>query len=92
MYIVCTKISSSETNGENSMMWMDYNIMQAGKNFRIEGDWPGEVMGLDRDGNPGNKSTPLYQPGDVFIVNEGGWLMKTDKLTSMVLKHDHDKS
>ena len=56
------------------MMWMDYNIMQAGSNFKIEGDWPGEVMGLDRQGKPGNKDHPLYQPGDVFIVNQSGWL------------------
>ena len=74
------------------MIWMDYNIMQAGDNFRVEGDWPGEVMGLDKDGNPGHKSIPLYQPGDVFIVNEGGWLMKTDNLTKMVLATESNKN
>ena len=42
------------------MMWVDYNINQAGDNFRIEGDWYGEVMGLDRQGNPGNKTHPVY--------------------------------
>lgn len=57
------------------MMWMDYNINQAGKNFTISGDWPGEVMGYDREGNPGGKSHHLYQPGDIFIVNENGWLV-----------------
>jgi len=74
------------------MMWMDYNIMQAGENFRVEGEWPGEVMGLDKNGNPGNKNIPLYQPGDVFIVNESGWLVKTDNLTKMVLSHENSKS
>ena len=58
------------------MMWMDYLIMSAGPNFTIKGDWPGEVMGLDKDGNPGNKENVLYQPGDIFRVNENGWLMK----------------
>ncbi len=52
------------------MIWIDYNITQAGGNFRVEGEWPGEVMGLDRQGNPGNKKRPLYQPSDVFIVNK----------------------
>ena len=27
------------------MMWTDYNIDQAGDNFRVVGDWPDEVMG-----------------------------------------------
>ena len=81
MYNVCTKISSGETNGENSMIWMEYNIMQAGENFRIEGDTPNEVM-----------DKGLYQPGDVFIVNESGWLVKTDNLTKMVLLHENNKS
>jgi hypothetical protein len=71
------------------MMWMDYNIMQAGDNFCIEGDWPGEVMGLDRQGNPGNKDHPLYQPGDVFVVNESGWLIKTDQVNALLLKHEN---
>ncbi len=73
------------------MMWMDYNIMQAGSNFRIEGDWPGEVMGLDRQGNPGNKNHPLYQPGDVFIVDNNGWLVKTDEVNALLLKHESNK-
>ncbi len=70
------------------MVWMEYNINQAGDNFRIEGDWHGEVMGLDRQGNPGNKTHPLYQPGDVFIVNESGWLVKTDEVNALLLKHE----
>ena len=64
-------------------MWMEYNIMQAGKNFTVKGDYPGEVMGVARDGTP--RDHWLYQPGDVFIVNENGWLIKTDNLTQMVL-------
>ena len=62
--------------------------MQAGNNFKIEGDWPGEVMGLDRQGKPGNKDHPLYQPGDVFIVNNSGWLVKTDEVNALLLKHE----
>jgi len=51
---------------------MDYVVEQAGKNFRVKGDWEGEVMGVQRDGTP--KDHYLYKPGDRFIVNENGWL------------------
>ena len=54
------------------MMWIDYIIDQAGKNFKIRGEWEGEVMGLEADGN--KKKNYLYKPGDVFRVNENGWL------------------
>ena len=33
----------------------------------------------------------LYRPGDVFIVNEHGWLMKTDELTTMLKKYEQQK-
>jgi len=59
------------------MIWMDYNIEQAGSNFRVKGDWETEVM-----------DKGLYKPGDVFIVDENGWLRKTDELTALVLKHE----
>ena len=58
------------------MMWMDYLIMSAGPNFTIKGDWDGEVMGRNQDGTWGGKSEPLYLPGDIFRVNEDGWLIK----------------
>jgi len=45
------------------MMWVDFNINQAGDNFRIEGDWPGEVMGNQKDG--AEKDHYLYKPGDI---------------------------
>jgi hypothetical protein len=53
---------------------MDFNIEQAGPNFRVVGDWDGEVMGKARDGS--EKDSHLYKPGDRFIVNESGWLVK----------------
>ena len=53
---------------------MDYNISQAGTNFRVEGDWPGEVMGVQKDGSP--KDNWLYKPGDTFRVDDKGWLVK----------------
>jgi hypothetical protein len=56
------------------MRWLDYNINQAGDNFCIEGDWPGEVMGVQKDGTP--KDHWLYKPGDIYRVNEAGWLVK----------------
>lgn len=56
------------------MYWLDFNIEQAGKNFRIKGDWEGEVMGINKDGTV--KEHYLYKPGDVFIVDDNGWLCK----------------
>ena len=49
------------------MIWMDYTVEQAGDHFTVKGDWPGEVMGKQKDGSP--KDNWLYKPGDVFIVN-----------------------
>jgi hypothetical protein len=72
------------------MIWMDYNIEQAGPHFRITGDWDGEVMGKQRDGSP--KEHYLYKPGDVFIVNEAGWLVKTDEVNALLLKHENNKT
>lgn len=72
------------------MMWVDYNIDQAGKNFKVSGDWPGEVMGVAKDGT--QKDHYLYKPGDVFVVNESGWLMKSDQLSAMVMKYEKEKN
>ena len=72
------------------MMWTDYNIDQAGDNFRVVGDWPGEVMGVKRDGT--KKDYALYRPGDVFIVNEGGWLCKVEDVTALMMKYEAGKA
>jgi len=56
------------------MIWMDFTVEQAGDNFTVKGDWPGEVMGKQKDGT--DKGHALYKPGDKFIVNEAGWLIK----------------
>jgi hypothetical protein len=75
------------------MIWMDYIVESAGGNgqaFRVKGDWPGEVMGVKKDGSP--KDHWLYKPGDVFIVNEAGWLVKTDEVNALLLKHESNKS
>lgn len=60
------------------MIWMDYTIdsMPGGKGFKVKGDWEGEVMGKQKDGSP--KDNWLYKPGDKFIVNENGWLIKVE--------------
>lgn len=68
------------------MIWMDYLIEQAGPHFRVKGDWPGEVMGLLQDGT--KKETFLYKPGDVFIVDENGWLKKTDQVNALLMKYE----
>ena len=64
------------------MMWVDYNIdsLPDGRGFKVKGDWEGEVMGVGKD-------NWLYKPGDVFIVNESGWLIKTDEVNALLLKH-----
>jgi len=56
------------------MMWLDYNIDQAGSSFKVSGEWEGEVMGVQKDGSP--RDHWLYKPGDVFVVQPNGWLKK----------------
>ena len=74
------------------MMWVDYSIDQAGEHFTIKGDWPGEVMGWTKSGEKsGGKDNILYKPGDVFIVNEHGWLIKTDEVNALLLKHENSQ-
>lgn len=58
------------------MLWLDYNIEQLGTSFKVQGDTPTEVM-----------DKGLYQPGDVFVVTEGGWLQKLGKFEELLLKH-----
>lgn len=56
------------------MMWIDYTIDQVGDSFRVLGDTSEEVM-----------EKGLYKPGDVFVVNEYGWLKKVnDTVVSFV--------
>ena len=64
------------------MFWMDYNINQSGHNFKVEGEWEGEVMGVKKDGT--EKDYWLYKPGDVFSVNESGWLVKISEAEGAV--------
>lgn len=71
------------------MMWVDYTIHQAGSNWRVEGEWPGELMGVAKDGSP--KDHYLYKPGDVFVVDENGWLRKTDELNTLLMKYESNK-
>ena len=54
--------------------WVEYSINQVGDSFRVEGAWPGEVMGLKEDGS--SKEYWLYKPGDAFVVSEEGWFVK----------------
>lgn len=58
------------------MRWVDYSIESGNDRFTVLGDWPGEVMGRNRDGSWGGKEHPLYQPGDIYRVDEQGWLIK----------------
>jgi len=72
------------------MLWIDYNIESfPDGSFAVKGEWEGEVMGKDVNGNA--KSTCLYKPGDVFIVNEHGILRKIDEVNALLLKHESSK-
>lgn len=74
------------------MIWVDYVVESAGDKgqaFRVKGDWEGEVMGVGKDGTP--KDSWLYKPGDVFIVNEHGWLVKTDEVNMLLTKYEQGK-
>ena len=69
---------------------MDYNIESfPDGSFAVKGDWPGEVMGIAKDGT--KKDHYLYKPGDVFVVNEYGILRKTDEVNALLLKHQTNK-
>ena len=70
-------------------MWLDYTVDQVGENFTVKGDWPGEVMGVMKDGS--RKENFLYKPGDVFVVNENGWLIKTNELAVLMAKYEESK-
>mgnify|MGYP001231220483 FL=1 len=73
------------------MMWVDYTIDSIpGKGFKVKGDWEGEVMGVAKDGS--HKDHYLYRPGDVFIVNEHGWLVKTDEVSTLLKKYEESKA
>jgi hypothetical protein len=75
------------------MIWLDYTVHSFGNgDFTVEGDWPGEVMGWDKDGNPGFKSRPLYSPGDVFIVDANGVLRKQEDVTKLIYAYDAKKN
>ena len=56
------------------MKWIDYSIDQAPNgSFRVEGNTPTEVMD--------KTDYSLYKPGDIFVVNESGWLVKVEPET-----------
>jgi len=65
------------------MMWVDYTIdsIPGGRGFKVVGDTPTEVM-----------DKGLYKPGDVFIVNESGWLCKVEDVSAMIMKYEASKS
>ena len=64
-------------------MWVDYNIESFPEgSFTVLGEWPGELMGLDKDGNP--KQSCLYKPGDVFVVTNNGVLRKLEDVEAFV--------
>lgn len=62
------------------MIWMDYTIESGVDRFRVKGDWDTELI-----------EKGLYKPGDVFIVNENGWLVKTDEVNVLLLKYENNK-
>ena len=73
------------------MFWLDYTVEQGLNRFRVTGDWDKEVMGYDKNGNKTKSKGTLYQEGDVYIVDENGWLIKTDEVHALLLKHESNK-
>lgn len=74
------------------MIWLDFTVESfSNGDFTVKGDWPKEVMGYDREGNPGCKSRPLYSPGDVFIVDADGILRKQESVTAMIYTYEANK-
>jgi len=59
------------------MFWIDYTIESGVDKFRVKGDYDMELI-----------EKGLYKPGDVFIVNEDGWLIKSDEVNALLLKHE----
>ena len=47
-------------------------------------------MGLTQEGK--YKGNHLYKPGDVFVVNKSGWLIKTDEVNNLLAKHEASKN
>ena len=73
------------------MVWLDYTVQSfLNGDFTVKGDWPGEVMGVNKDGS--KKDHWLYRPGDVFVVNEQGILKKSDHLSTLMLKYEDKKN
>ena len=67
------------------MLWMDYLVESyPDGSFSVKGDYPGEVMGINKDGT--QRDHWLYKPGDVFVVNEYGILKKSDELIVFLQK------
>ena len=65
------------------MKWLDYNIESfPDGSFAIQGEWPGEVMGVGKDGEQRNHY--LYKPGDVFVVRKNGILKKLEDVEAFV--------
>lgn len=72
------------------MFWLDYCVRSfPNGDFTVEGDWPGEVMGYQRDGTP--KDHWLFKPGDVFVVDNDGILRKQEALTTLIYNYTNKK-
>lgn len=74
------------------MFWLDYTVESLGLHgqaFRVTGEWEGEVMGKQKDGSP--KDHWLYKPGDVYVVDENGWLRKMGKFEELLLREGHGR-
>ena len=65
------------------MMWVDYTLESfPDGSFTVRGEWPGEVMGVAKDGT--QKDHHLYKPGDIFVVNESGVLRKLEDVEAFL--------
>jgi len=72
--------------------WIEYTVEQGPNRFRVVGDWDKEVMGYDKDGKKSNTKGTLYNPGEVYIVGEDGWLHKSDHLSTLMMAYEAKKN
>ena len=63
------------------MFWIDYTIEESYFGWRVKGDTDTEVM-----------DKGLYKPGEVYIVDQDGWLRKTDQLNVLLMKYEEGKA
>ena len=72
------------------MFWLDYTVHSGYEKSRGDDDFSRDVIACNKDGTGGGKSQPLYSPGDIYEVNEDGWLIKIGNTKDLLWEKDED--